>query len=187
MKKFSDILTPGAIWITGITASGKTTIAELLHNELLTRNIDNVIHLDGDELRKHLKKDYDHSLDSRLKVAAEYIEIVEGYVEREYLVIISTVSHKKIMRENARSRINMFMEVFLSCPPKICEQRDYKGLYSKAIKGEIILFPGITEPYEESDISELVLNTGELSAIECSEILLKEVLTFFSTKIYVQK
>lgn len=109
------------------------------------------------------------------------LEIINQSYVQGNIVIVSTVSHMRYMREAARNNFRNFMEIYLKCSTDTCAQRDFKGLYQKAINGEIELFPGITEPYEESfDTPELVLDTSILSIEECSEILLMRTLKFLS-------
>ena len=110
------------------------------------------------------------------------LEIInQSYVEGN-IVIVSTVSHKRYMREAARKNFKNFLEIYLRCPSETCAERDFKGLYKKAVNGEIDLFPGITEPYEESlNEPELVLDTSILSIEECSEKLFKLTFKFLKT------
>jgi len=93
-------------------------------------------------------------------------------------IIVSTVSHKKTMREFVRSQISQFMEVHLDCAPETCVDRDYKGLYQLAKLGEYDVFPGVTEAYEPSDYPELTLKTDHLTIEECTSILYRDVSLF---------
>ena len=168
----------GTIWITGITASGKTTLGELLYNNLkgITRN--KVEFFDGDILRKRVNIN-GFTVQDRYKKMKKYVDIVRNCNEKNKIAIISTVTHKKEMRLYARRHLPVFMEIFLNCDPNICRLRDYKGLYKRALAGECDVFPGVTEPYEVSDVPELILDTGRFSVDECSHILFSEVKSFF--------
>ena len=173
---------PGTIWITGITASGKTTLGQRLYDNLVELGIENIEFYDGDLLRKRLDRTYGHSMEERKKVFAKMLEIIKESDVQGNVAIVSTVSHKKYMREVARNSLQNFMEVYLKCPANVCSQRDVKGHYVKAINGEYELFPGITESYEESiNTPELVLDTSLLSIEECSARLLTQTLKSFGT------
>jgi len=166
------------IWLSGVTASGKTTLGKLLYNELKNIGIEKVKFLDGETLRESLDKNYGHSLDERFKVLKEYINIVVKENKKGNLVIIATVSHKKEMRNLARKRLNNFMEVNLKCAFQICAERDYKGVYSNFDFDSEECLPGMTEPYEFTNLSELVIDTEKNSVEECKNILLNSVLKF---------
>ena len=129
-------------------------------------------------MRKSLNKNYGHSLKDRLKILEDYVEIVKYKNKKGITTIVSTVSHKKAMRDYARSQIPKFIEVYLECPNEVCAHRDYKGLYEKAKAGEYQTFPGVTEPYEPSENPELILNTSQMSIDECSAILFKSITAF---------
>ena len=170
------------IWISGITASGKTTLGNRLAKDLKPYGIENLDVLDGEDLRNRLDRSYGHSEEERTKAFPKMLEIINQSYAQGNIVIVSTVSHKRYMREAARNNFQNFMEIYLKCSAKTCAQRDFKGLYQKAINGELDLFPGITEPYEESlDSPELVLDTSILSIEECSEKLLIRTLKFLHT------
>jgi adenylylsulfate kinase len=166
------------IWITGITASGKTTLGRKLFEQLIEKGVQPLEFLDGEEYRKRLDKTYGHSIEDRMLLSKKWVEIVHEKNRLGINVIISTVSHKKVMREYARSKIPRFMEIFLNCSSEVCANRDHKGHFKLAQKGEYELFPGVTEAYEPSDAPELMLKTDEKPLKECINILYREV-SFF--------
>jgi len=172
-------LSSGAVWITGITASGKTTLAKQLYSDLRNTGWKHVELIDGDSLRKKLDKQYGHSMKDRFVLLRILTKLIKKSSEKGNIVIISAVGHKKEMRDFVRSEISHFMEVYLDCPANVCAERDYKGLYQKALTGDYELFPGVTEPYEMSEKPELVLLTAQMSIHECSKILLQAVIDQF--------
>jgi len=166
------------IWISGTTASGKTTLAKELYQKIKIISDKNFTFFDGEDLRKRLKINYGHSLAERFEVIKEFIGLIkkENYNSRS--VIISTVSHKRKMRELARSELTHFMEVNLICSANECSKRDYKDIYNRITKNSDECLPGVTEPYETSENAELILNTEENSIHDCNRILLGRVKTF---------
>ena len=122
------------IWISGVTASGKTTLAKELYKKLKTTSEEDFRLLDGEDLRKKLKKNYGHSLPERIELIKEYIGFVKEENKNGRSVILSTVSHKQKMRELARSELNNFMEVNLICSPESCAKRDYRNIYNRITK-----------------------------------------------------
>jgi adenylylsulfate kinase len=170
---------PSTIWITGVTASGKTTLGKSLYEYLIglfsKRNIE---FLDGEELRKHLDKEYGYSAEDRMEVIKEIVQVVAEFNQQNKIVIVSTISHKRQMREFARCQLINFMEVFLKCPISVSASRDYKDHYRRAYAGEYEMFVGVTEPYEESESPELILDTENLSYEQCSQILNDKAIHF---------
>ncbi len=166
------------IWITGITASGKTFLGKSLMNGLIENNYTNVIHLDGDELRKRPGWVQGHSLQDRFKIIGLLINLIAEEQSMGKIVIVSTVSHIKSMRELAREKLSGFHEVYLNCSAEKCAARDYKGFYKRAEKNNDVdeIFPGVTEEYQVSKNPELTLNTGEENFTKSSETLLNYTL-----------
>ena len=175
MNVVNDIAT---IWISGVTASGKTTLGKFLYKELINTGIKNLIHLDGDDLRLRQSKVYGHSLEERMELIQKYIELIEEENKKGLIVIISTVSHKKEMRDSARNQLNNFMEINLLCDLKTCSHRDYKDIYNRINKDSDECLPGVTEPYIVSEDAKLILDTGKNSIEDCKNILLDGVFEY---------
>ena len=168
------------IWISGVTASGKTTLGKILHQELKKTGNKNIRFLDGEDLRKTQKRVYGHSLEERFKVIKNYIKIVQSENKKGNIVIISTVSHKKEMRNLAREELVNFFEINLLCNPETCAKRDFKNLYNSIDKNSKECFPGVTEPYEVNKNAELILDTEENLIEESQKIILTNVLEFLN-------
>ncbi len=178
-------LKTGTFFITGISASGKTTLGKSLREMLVRSGIENVKLLDGEEIRQALAKDgkrYGYTLQERNKFALEIARMALEYNRQGLICIICSICHVKTTREKIREIVGCLMEVHLSCPVKVCAQRDYKGNYAKAFQGEYENFIGVTEPYQESDSVELVLYTGRDTIKECSRILYNAAVAFLQSK-----
>jgi adenylylsulfate kinase len=155
-----------AIWITGLPASGKSTIAGLVQNHFKSKNIP-VIILDGDEIRKTLSKDLGFSPEDRKEHNRRVIEIVKLLVKNEITAIIPLISPYRETREAARKEIPNFVEVYTKASLDTCIKRDPKGLYKKAQKGDISNMTGISSPYEEPQNPEIILDTEKSTPKEC--------------------
>jgi adenylyl-sulfate kinase len=173
---------PGTIWITGVSASGKSTLGGKLLNDLKAIGVNNVKLLDGEDIRKEFGDTFGHVTNERNAILEKTIQIACECNDNGSVAIVSTISHKKSTRQKARDTITNFMEVFLDCPLDVCIERDYKGHYQKALNGEYENFIGITESYETSDSPELVINTKSLAIVECQKLLLDEVVKYLEEK-----
>ncbi len=165
------------LWFTGLPCSGKTTLATLVTKELHTAGLA-VEHLDGDEIRKEISRDLGFSKEDRFR----HVKRVSGMAARlnadGIVAVVSMVSPYRHMREEARKRIGFFIEVFLSCPLNVCEERDVKGFYAQARQGKIQNFTGVSDPYEEPLCPELRLETHESDVQACKKKILNYLPTF---------
>ena len=163
-----------AIWITGIPASGKTTISILLKDYFQKKNLPAII-LDGDEMRKTISKDLGFLPEDRKEHNRRVIEIAKLLVKNNFTAIIPLISPYRETRELARKEIPNFVEVYVKASLDTCIKRDPKGLYQKAKKGEIVNLTGLQSPYEEPVNPELVLDTERYSAIECLDQIVSKL------------
>ncbi len=138
-----------AIWFTGLSGSGKTTIAIALEKELHANGLLTQM-LDGDNMRAGINNNLGFSTEDRTENIRRIAEVTKLFVNSGIITICCFVSPTEEIRNTARTIIGAadFMEVFVNTPLEICEKRDVKGLYAKARKGEIEDFTGITAPYE---------------------------------------
>ena len=176
--KEDNLLTPGTIWITGLSASGKTTLGQRLQEDLLSRGIEEVVLLDGEVIRERIKS-FGYSPEKRNEVVFKVAELALEYNRQGKIVVVAAITHQRETRANVRKYLDRYMEAYLKCPVEVCAARDYKGNYQKAFSGELDNFVGVTFPYEESD-PELVLDTYKKSIEECSKELLSHTLDFIN-------
>lgn len=161
------------VWLTGLSGSGKSTIAKALEKALLDRGQLAFI-LDGDNLRHGLNRDLGFSAHDRSENIRRVAEVARLMNEAGVIVITSFISPYRSDRAQAREIIGgeTFLEVYVNTPLDVCEERDPKGLYKKARAGEIPQFTGITDPYEEPAEPDLVLLSHEQPVDECVEKIL---------------
>jgi adenylylsulfate kinase len=159
------------LWLTGLSASGKTTIARLMENSLLARGL-KVQVLDGDVIRTNLSEGLGFTRTDR-EINLLRIAFVAGLLVRHgIVVVVSAITPYQSVREEVRRKIGAFIEVYLNCPLEICIQRDPKGLYRKALAGQIQNFTGIDDPYETPERPEIELKTHEESPERCLDQIL---------------
>jgi len=159
-----------AIWLTGLSGSGKSTIAREVEASLYRHGNITFI-LDGDNIRHGLNSNLGFSPEDREENIRRLGEVAKLFSSAGVIVLTAFISPYRKDRDQARSLApeGRFVEVFVDCPLDICEQRDPKGLYQKARKGEIPEFTGISAPYEAPEAPEVYLNTGTQSVEECVE------------------
>jgi adenylylsulfate kinase len=157
------------IWLTGLPSSGKSTLAFTLEHALVQRNRLAYV-LDGDNVRHGLNKNLGFSAEDREENIRRIGEVARLFADAGFITMTSFISPYRKDRDIAR-RIHdesglFFMEVFVDAPIDVCEQRDPKGLYKKARRGEIKGFTGVDDPYEPPEKPELIIKTGELTPQE---------------------
>ncbi|MFO8067380.1 MAG: adenylyl-sulfate kinase [Bacteroidales bacterium] len=152
------------VWMTGLSGSGKTTVAVALERCLHDKNIHTKV-FDGDIIRKGLNKDLGFSEAGRHENIRRIAEVSKYFVDSGIVVICGLISPLEKSRGMARDIIGEenFIEVFIDCPLDICEKRDPKGLYKRARAGKIPDFTGIDSPYEKPQNSDIIIDTESLS------------------------
>ena len=165
---------PLVLWFTGLSGSGKSTIASSL-NLLLAQNGFSSYMLDGDNIRLGINSDLDFSEEGRKENIRRIAEIAKLFADASEIVLCSFVSPFEEDRKQAKQVIgeNIFIEIFVNCPLEECEKRDVKGLYKMARAGEILNFTGISSPYEEPRKPTLEINTDKLSIDESVQEIYK--------------
>ena len=165
------------LWLTGLSGSGKSTIANALEKELYAEGKKTYV-LDGDNIRHGLNKDLGFNDNDRVENIRRVAEVAKLMCDAGLIVITAFISPFRTERDMARSLFQSgeFKEIFISTPLKIAEQRDPKGLYKKARKGEIPNFTGINSPYEKPLHPELSLDTSKTSITQ-SVKKIREIIT----------
>lgn len=163
------------LWMTGLSASGKSTIAVALEQVLIQRG-HHAYRLDGDNIRHGLNKNLGFSAEDRAENIRRIGEVAKLFADAGMITITSFISPYRADRDLVRKLHEdagiPFLEVFVDCDIAVAEQRDPKGLYKKARAGEIKGFTGIDDPYEAPSNAELHLKTHELTVAESVEKLL---------------
>ena len=161
------------LWFTGLPSSGKSTLAHQLERSLFDRGC-NAYVLDGDNIRHRLNKDLSFSPEDRQENIRRIGEVANLFADAGIIVMAAFISPYLEDREQARALNDpgRFFEVYCKCSLETCEERDPKGLYKRARKGEVNAFTGISAPYEEPENPEITVETDKQSLYECvSEIL----------------
>jgi adenylyl-sulfate kinase len=161
------------VWMTGLSGSGKSTISGVLSSCLRAQGLP-CYSLDGDVLRRGLNRDLGFTDADRSENIRRTAEVARLMVDAGLIVIVSLISPFRVDRAFARSCFasDRFCEVFVDAPLAVCEQRDPKGLYAKARRGELARMTGIDSPYEPPEQPELHLHTDADNALECGEEVL---------------
>jgi len=175
----SERVRPGGftLWFTGLSGSGKSTIAHLIGPELDRRGLV-VEYLDGDNVRTHLSKELGFSKEDRDTHIERLGWVASRLTRQGGAVITAAISPYEATRRMAREMIEevgTFVEVYVKASVEECAKRDVKGLYEKAFKGEIKEFTGVSDPYEEPSAPEIVLDTEAHSPEESAALVVGEL------------
>lgn len=160
------------IWLTGLPGSGKTTIAKRIEKYFLKKK-NPVQILDGDSVRKNISKGLGFSKKDREENARRVIDLASKLAKNRTSVIVALVSPYQKIRKLARQKIPKFLEIYVKCSVEECAKRkDKQGLYKRAICGELKNFTGISDPYEEPQKPEIVLDTKKKSLKQNENIII---------------
>lgn len=151
---------PGfTLWFTGMSGAGKSTLSRLLETRLRQLGA-NVEVLDGDIVRQYLSKGLGFSREDRDENIRRIGFVCELLSRNGVIAIAAAISPYRAVREEVRARIPNFVEVFMECPVEVLAARDVKGLYKKALAGELAQFTGISDPYEPPFAPEITVNSS---------------------------
>lgn len=153
------------LWFTGLPCSGKSAIADRVAEILKERGL-KVERLDGDIVRQSLTRDLGFSKEDRDENIRRVTFVAKLLTRNGVVVLTSFISPYREIRAYAREEIVNFIEVYVKCPLEVCIERDVRGMYKKALKGEIREFTGISDPYEEPLDPEILLETDKVTLEE---------------------
>lgn len=167
---------PVVLWFTGLSGSGKSTVANAVESRLLSLDKHSYL-LDGDNVRHGLNKDLGFSDNDRIENIRRIGEVAKLFVDSGTIVLTAFISPFISDREQARQLMadGQFLEVFIDTPLSVCESRDPKGLYKKARAGEIKHFTGIDSEYQAPVNPEIHVETAERSVEECAELIVQKL------------
>ena len=170
------------LWFTGLSGSGKSTIANAVDAALWARGVRSYV-LDGDNIRHGLNRDLGFSPEDRAENIRRIGEVAKLFTDAGIVNLTAFISPYRRDRDAARAlqQPGDFIEIYVDCPLAVCEQRDVKGLYARARAGQIPEFTGISAPYEPPLRPEIVLRTAESSVEEC----VARVLTYLESNGYL--
>jgi adenylylsulfate kinase len=170
------------IWFTGLSGSGKRTLANAVEIKLNQQGIHTYV-LDGDNIRHGLNKDIDFSDAGRKENIRRIGEVSKLFLDAGIVILTAFISPFRDDRNSVRKLVEEgeFIEVFVDCPLEICEERDIKGLYKKARTGEIPVFTGISSPFEAPEHPELVIPTS----VQSIEESVKQITSYVINKIKI--
>jgi bifunctional enzyme CysN/CysC len=165
---------PAVLWFTGLSGSGKSTIAEAVERRLFDAGRQ-VVRVDGDDLRVSLNRDLGFSPADRAESVRRASGVAGLFANAGNIALVTLIAPLAADRAKARAALanHAFVEVFVDAPLDVCEQRDVKGLYAKARRGEIAEFTGISSPYEAPESPEVHIRTDQVSTEQAVELVLK--------------
>ncbi|CED70319.1 adenylylsulfate kinase [Aliivibrio wodanis] len=169
---------PVVLWFTGLSGSGKSTVANAVESKLLSLGKHSYL-LDGDNVRHGLNKDLGFSDQDRVENIRRIGEVAKLFVDSGAIVLTAFISPFIADRTQVRELLSedQFLEVFIDTPLEVCEQRDPKGLYKKARAGEIKHFTGIDSEYQAPINAEIHVKTANKSIEECAEQIVSALIT----------
>lgn len=162
------------LWFTGLPCSGKSAVADKVAQILRERGL-KVERLDGDIVRQSLTRDLGFSKKDRDENIRRVTFVAKLLTRNGVAVLTSFISPYREVRASARTEIGNFIEVYVKCPVEVCMERDIKGMYEKALKGEIKEFTGISDPYEEPLNPEILLETDKKTLEESANKVIQRL------------
>ncbi|MCC9137325.1 adenylyl-sulfate kinase [Pontibacter silvestris] len=166
----------GCVWFTGLSGSGKSTLANKVEQELFAKGYMTYV-LDGDNIRQGLCKDLSFTEEDRIENIRRISEVAKLMCDSGIVVLAAFVSPFRKDRRLAKELIREnFLEVYVDAPIEVCEQRDVKGLYVKARRGEISDFTGISSPFEVPEFPDVHVQTNKLSVEQSAQLVIDKIL-----------
>jgi adenylylsulfate kinase len=162
------------LWLTGLPSAGKTSLANALVPRLTERGLE-VELLDGDEVRRGLSSDLGFDRKSRESHARRVAYVAKVLARHRTVALVALISPYRTSRDEARQAIGRFVEVYVATPLEVCIQRDPKGLYRRALAGEIREMTGVDDPYEPPTAPEVRVDASRGSPDELADFVIREL------------
>jgi len=162
------------VWLTGLPSSGKSTVADAVA-ERLAKVRARVERLDADEIRRTFWPELGYSKEDRDRNIIRAARLAAMLTRNGVVVVASFISPYRDIRRRAREIIGDFVEVYVKCPLEVCMSRDARGMYKKAVRGEIQGFTGVSDPYEEPENPEVVVQTNTESVDQCADRVMNKL------------
>jgi adenylyl-sulfate kinase len=162
------------LWLTGLPSAGKSTISQVIYNKLKAKGI-KVELLDGDEVRKNLSPDLGFTKADRETHAKRVTYVSKLLARNGVIAIVALISPYRSFREAARQSIGDFVEIFVNAPIDECIKRDVKGLYKKALAGEIKDMTGVQDTYEEPTNPEITIHSDKVTPEEAADSIISKL------------
>ncbi len=167
---------PGVtLWFTGLPCSGKSTVSKLVYEQVRSRGVKAEL-LDGDVVRQNLTKGLGFSREDRDENIRRIGFVCHLLTRNGVIAIGAAISPYRTTRDEVRRLTGSFLEVYVNCPLEVCKQRDVKGMYKKALAGQLPQFTGVSDPYEEPLNPELVLFTHQETPEESARKVLERLM-----------
>ena len=169
--------TPRVLWFTGLSGSGKSTIANEVEKKLALMNRHTFL-LDGDNVRQGLNKDLGFTETDRIENIRRIGEVAKLMTDAGLIVLTAFISPFRAERQMVRDMMGdaEFIEIFVDTPLEVAEKRDVKGLYKKAREGKIENFTGIDSPYEAPEAAEITVNTVSMTPSEAADYIISQIM-----------
>lgn len=181
--KNNEINTSGiTVWFTGLPSSGKSTLAAKLAEELRLQG-KFVEVLDGDEVRQRLTKDLGFTKEDRNDNVRRIAYLAKLLTRNGVITIVAAIAPYSAIRAEVRNEIGAFLEIYVKCDISVCIERDVKGLYKLALKGDILNFTGISDPYEPPQTPEVIVETDK----ETPDQSISKIMEVFKALGYIQQ
>jgi adenylylsulfate kinase len=154
------------LWLLGLSGAGKTTLANAIADKLSRHKVKV---LDGDILRKGVNNNLGYSIEDRFENVRRTAEIAKLFIDEGYWVIVALITPLEVMRQNNRKILGQnYIEIFIDTPIELCEQRDPKGLYAKAIQNQLANFTGKDSPFERPKTPDCIISTQNKTIQACT-------------------